>query len=155
MAFSRCVHTILCTLSTAALAALDKVVDAQMIQLQLAVTVAQAKILKYDILLIPVQAANTIAQAALDQLKSAANLVPSDLINGCVDFGNITLEMQRAVDQIAGPLNDITQDLTRLLSFREELNALVEEYNKIITKLNEFRVAIAECAVEVAQREQQ
>lgn len=148
MALDACVKQIICSLSAGVLGALDDAIDVQLAQLQGAVVAAQAQILKYDVLALPVQAANTAAQAALAQLKAFAGLVPSNLITGCTDMGNITIEMQRAIDGVAGPLNDYTQDLARLLSIREELNALVEEYNQIIDTLNQLKAVIAECALQ-------
>lgn len=150
MALAPCVHSILCSLTTGVLTTLDGVVATQIATLSLAIAAAQAKILKYDVLLIPVQAANAVAQSTLATLRSAGSLVPSRLINDCADFGDITLNMQEAIDQASAQLNNLTQDLTRLLSIREELNALVEEYTQIIDELNEFRAVIQECLIEVA-----
>lgn len=150
MTLAPCVHTILCSLTTGVLTSLDGVVAAQIATLNLAISAAQAKILKYDVLLLPVEAANAIAQTTLATLRSAGSLVPSRLINDCLDFGDITLNMQEAVDQASAQLNNLTQDLTRLLSVKEELAALIDEYNQIVDELNEFRALIQECLIEVA-----
>lgn len=145
MALNPCVKVIVCALSEGVRGALNSTIDLYLAQLRAQILLLEAQILKYDVLLLPVQAANAAAQAALNQLRSVAGLIPSNLIENCVDMGDITLNFQAVIDTASGDLNDFTQDATRLLSVREELNFLVEQYNQIIDQFNDLKAVIAGC----------
>jgi hypothetical protein len=147
VALNPCVKQIVCSLSAAVLGALDSAIQLQIANLTVQKNVIEAQILKYDVLGIPIQFANEAAQYALNQLRGFAALIPTNLVAGCADMGNININVQRSIDTVSGGLADITQDATRLLSVREELAFLDQQYSEAISQFNQFRAVIAECAL--------
>lgn len=146
MALAPCVRIVLCGLSAATLSALDAIVaqaEAQL-QTQRALLVAQAA--RVDVALIPVEATRDIAQTALGALSQYAGLLPTSLIAGCADLGDFSLNLSAQFDILAADLNDTLDDVSRLVSFREELNAALDEADAALQQIGEVRAVLAECA---------
>lgn len=140
-----CVKTILCALSTATINALASFIDAQIAVLNAQVTALEAAILQYDVLTLPVEAANALAQAALAEIKSLATLLPLEQLAVCLDLGRFNEHLTVNIDFISASLEDMTRDITRLLSVKEELSFLKAQYVAIIDQYVAIREVLAEC----------
>ena len=145
MALADCVKDILCGLSSAVLRELQVIIDGQVAILQTQVTAVQAQLLQYDILSIPIQSANQVAQAAIGSVKKVTNLVPLNAISECVDLGDMNLDLNKSIDLASAAADEAAFELSRLVSYREELNALVTELNNTIDHLTEVRDLINLC----------
>jgi hypothetical protein len=141
-----CIRSILCTLAGSVLGALDTIIDTQIIAMQAQITAAQAQLLVLDVATIPLEAARSAANAVLERARSAATLVPLELIAGCAGLGDFNFDLVSSIDDATREFNDIVDDLNRLLSFKEELQALVDELNRVIEQFQEIQLLIQECA---------
>jgi len=144
-----CVRRVLCGLSDTALRALQGLIDGQVAILQAQIAVYQAQILQYDVLAIPVEIAANAAQTVVDQVREAAYLVPLNLIADCADLGYFNLNLTQSIDVAVSTAEDAIFEATRLLSFRDELNAIVSELNGIIDQFTDIRSVIDECIARV------
>lgn len=140
-----CVKEILCALSGAVLNALNTLITAQKTALVVQVTAFQAQLLTLDVATAPAEIARGLALDALNTARSAATLVPIGLITACVDLGDFNVDLVAAVDGLTADLNDTIDDLNRLLSFKEELQFLVNEFLRIIDQFSAIQLAIQEC----------
>ena len=140
-----CVKRIICSLSDVALRSIQALIDGQVAILQAQIVVYQAQILQYDILAIPVEAAAAVAQLVVDKVREAAYLIPLNLITECVDLGDFNLNLNQSIDVAVSTAEDAIFEATRLLSFRDELNAIVNELNNIIDQFTDIRSVIDEC----------
>jgi hypothetical protein len=140
-----CVKQILCMLSDAALRSLQALIDAQVALIQAQIVVIQTQLLQYDILALPVEAARAAAQMIVDKVKKSAYLIPLNLISECVDLGKFNLNLQQSIDAATAIADDYLAEATRLLSFRDDLNALVAELNAALTQFTNIRNVIDEC----------
>jgi flagellin-like hook-associated protein FlgL len=144
---SSCVREIVCSLSQPAIGLLNGILSTQITLLQSQVVAISAQLLTFDVLQAPVVVANAAAQTALQQVKEIVNIVPLNLIGQCADLGNVNLGLNRSIDGISAELEAITQDATRLLSFREELVSLQNELNATIDLFQAVQQVIATCGV--------
>ncbi len=142
-----CVKEILCGLSSAVLKQLKILIDGQIAILETAITALQAQILQYDILSKPIEAANIIFQAGITKVKKASTLIPLDLITDCVDLGDYNLNVQQTIDLASSTTNELTSELSRLLSFKEELNALVTDLTKAVKQFTDITDIIDRCLI--------
>ena len=145
MALDPCVKQILCALGAAVLGALNAVIQTQKALLTAQVVALQAQLLALDVATIPLEAARSIANEVLNQARTAATLVPFELIAGCVDLGEFNFSLTESIDSALREVNDLVDDLNRLLSFKEELQLLVDEFNRIIEQFDQILLAIQEC----------
>jgi len=146
MALNPCVKQILCALSAPVLAALNAVISSQIALLRAQIVAAQAQLLALDITTAPLELARNIAQGLIDQAKAAATLVPFELIAECADLGDFNVNFVESLDALTADLNDIVDDLQRLLSFKEELQLLVNELEEVIEQFEGIQAVIEECA---------
>lgn len=142
---NNCVKDILCTLSDSVLNSLQALIDGQVSILQSQIGVFQAQLLQYDVLAIPVQATQEAAQAVVDEVRSSAFLIPLNAISECVDLGNFNLNLSQSIDIAAADADAILGELNRLLSYREELNALINELNNAIDQFTAVSGIIDQC----------
>jgi len=140
-----CVKEILCGLSDAVLRTLQGIIDGQVAILQAQIVIIQTQILQYDILAIPVEITRAAAQAIIDTVRQSVALVPLNLISNCVDLGDFNLNLYQSLDVATAVVDDIAFEATRLLSFRDELNSLVNELNTAIDQFTDIRGVIDEC----------
>ncbi len=147
MALDPCVKTILCTLSDSVLNTLKSLIDGQVALLQAQIVQFQTQVLQYDVIAIPVQAASTVAVSIINEVRSSAALVPLQVISAaqCVDLGDFNLDLQQSIDQTLSVAEDFVFEAVRLLSFRDELNAIIAEFNAIITQFTDIQSIIDEC----------
>lgn len=140
-----CVKQILCSLSDSALRSVQGLIDGQVAILEAQIAVYQAQILQYDILGLPVQAAQAAAQQIVDEVKESAFLIPLNAISQCVDLGLFNLNLQQSIDVALSAANDFLFEATRLLSYSEELNYLVSELNNAIDQFTNISAVIDQC----------
>lgn len=145
MALNPCVKQILCSLSDAALGALQGIINGQVALLQAQILIYQTQILQFDVLSLPVQAAQAAGQAVVDNVRSSAALVPLNIISQCVDLGDFNLNLQQSIDVVLSSTEDLLAEATRLLSYREELNAIVTELDGAITQFTDISGIIDQC----------
>lgn len=140
-----CVKEILCTLSDSVLRSLQTLIDGQVAILQSQIGVFQAQILQYDILTIPVQAAQQAAQSIVNEVRGSAFLIPLNAISNCADLGDFNQNLQQSIDTATAAASDTLGELNRLVSFREELNALINELNVTIDQFTSVNTVINQC----------
>lgn len=132
MALADCVREVLCGLSAATRNALVGIIRGYVTALEAEKAILQAKLLKLNILTLPVSALNSVAQSALAQARAGANIVPLDLIGTCVDVGNLNDVITRNIEIVTRELNKIATDLERLLSFADEINAAIDDIDAVL-----------------------
>lgn len=140
-----CVKQILCGLSSSVLRSLQTIIDGQIAFLQTQITTFQTQLLQYDVLSIPLQAANTVTQTIVDETKRYANLIPLNVISECVDLGDFNLNLNQSLDLFSNYSNELTYEATRLLSYREELNEIIDKLNVTINQFTDIRSIIDQC----------
>lgn len=140
-----CVKQILCSLSDSALRSIQALIDGQVAILEAQIAVFQAQLLQYDILALPVVAVQQAANAVVQEVKESAYLIPLNLISQCVDLGFFNLNLQQSIDVALSTTNDLLFELTRLLSYRDELNAIVNELNAAIDQFTNISAIIDAC----------
>lgn len=141
-----CLEQILCGLSGAVLGALDTVLAAQRAQLQAQIAALEAEILVLDVATLPVEAARSGALALLNQARAASGFIPLDLIAGCAALGDFNVSLDGALAAATRQVNDLVDDLNRLLSYREELKLLVLKFTQTIEVFAQIELTIQECA---------
>ena len=146
MALNPCVRSILCALSGAVLGAVSSVIDTQIAALTAQITALQSQLLVLDVATLPVELSRNIALSVLASARGVAQLVPVELVAGCLDLGEFNFDLVTSIDAATAEVNDLVDDLNRLLSYKAELAALVAEYEGIIEQFNEVKLVIQECA---------
>jgi hypothetical protein len=84
-------------------------------------------------------------QSVVDEVKESAFLIPLNAISQCVDLGLFNLNLQQSIDVALGAANDFLYEATRLLSYSEELNFLVNELNNAIDQFTDISSIIDQC----------
>ena len=140
-----CVQTIICALSHAALSALKNIINGQIAILEAQILVFQTQLLQYDILSIPVVAVQAAANAVINKVKGAANLVPLAAISNCVDLGDFNINLSQSIDIATSTANDILSEATRLLSYKTELAAIVQNLKAAIDQFTAILSVIDQC----------
>ena len=140
-----CAKEILCAFSATALRTLQALIDSQVAILQAQIVVYQTQIAQYDILALPVEAAQAIAHKYVDNIKKAAYIVPLNVIAGCLPLGQFNMNLMQSIDVATAVADDLLSEATRLLSYRSELNAIVTELNAAITQFTQISNIIGEC----------
>lgn len=145
MALDSCVREILCGLSAAVRAALSSIIQGYILQLGTYKATLEAQLIYLDLLAIPPQLVNTLAQQALNEAKAATNLIPLSLIGRCVDIGDINATIEDNVNIIAADLNIILTDVSRILSQSDEIQALIDTVSASINLYTEVLSLIDLC----------
>jgi len=145
MALQPCVKQILCSLSDSALRSVQSLIDGQVAILESQISIYQTQILQYDVISIPVVIAQQAAQAIVDNVRESAYLIPLGAIGDCVDLGNFNLNLQQSIDVSLSAADDFLFEAARLLSYSEELNAIVAELNDSIDQFNNISFVIEQC----------
>lgn len=143
-----CVKTILCSLSDAVLASIQALIDGQVALLQAQIVIFQTQLLQYDILSIPIEVTRAAADAIVSKVKESIALIPLNAISNCVDLGDFNLNLQQSIDVSLSVADDLLYEATRLLSFKEELNAIINELNNAISQFTDIRGIIDQCLSE-------
>ena len=145
MTLQPCVKEILCALSDSALSALKGIISSQVAILQAQIIVYQTQLLQYDILSIPIQATQIAANAVVQKVRGSVALIPLNVITQCVTLGNFNLNLQQSIDVALATVNDVLYEATRLLSYKEELQAIINELNAAIDQFNAITTIIDGC----------
>lgn len=145
MALNPCVAEILCALSAPVLGALKALIQTQVAEAQITITALSAQINVVNVALLPIEIARDLASDVLERVRSAATLVPLDLIAGCADLGDVNLNLNKTLDQATAEFEFALDEATRLLSFRDELQAQIDSLNLIITQFNDVLLTIEGC----------
>lgn len=140
-----CVRRILCGLGESVLNALQALIDGQIAMIQAQIVVYQTQLLQYDVLAIPVEATRAGVQALVDKVRGSAFLIPLNLMSDCVDLGGFNLNLQQSIDVAVAVADDLLYEAARLLSYRDDLNAIVGELNGLITQFTDIKEVISGC----------
>lgn len=136
-----CAKIIICGLSAGVRNALAGIVKGYIAELDTYVGVLQAKLVYANIAVLPIQALSKAVTLAVNDAKAGANIVPLDIIGQCVGIGDINVAIQANLDVILADALVISNDLSRLLSFRDEINA---EIASVQNTINFFQLVIAQ-----------
>lgn len=131
-----CVRQVLCGLSKSVREALRALIAAQVAILQVQIAQLEAYSAYLDVLTLPVSAASSLAEQFIQQVKSAAQVIPLDLIGTCVDVGNLNRAIEDTLNTALQDVNVLTNDLNRLLSFSDEVGALIDDLNETLNLYN-------------------
>ena len=141
-----CVYTILCGLSASVRNALQNVITSLTASLNAQIVAYRSALLVYDVAVIPLELSRSILNGLLDIARSAATLVPLEIIEGCADLGDFNLDIVTSIDVITAELNDVIDDLNRILSFKDELEFLINELSAVLDNFNDISLVLEECA---------
>jgi hypothetical protein len=78
-----------------------------------------------------------LAEQTLTQLKAGASIIPLDLIGQCTDVSQLTLSIQQNIDLALSDINVIFNDITRLLSYKDDVEAAIEDLASVISVYTE------------------
>lgn len=148
MALDPCVKSILCTLKVPVLRALDGVIQLVIVEINTQLAGLTASLAILDVTLLPVNLAVGLAQQVIDQFKAAFQLVPVNIMEGCVDLGTAMGYLNDIADKATASLQDFLEDATALLSLQDELNALQQLLNDNLITFGLLSDVIAECVSE-------
>lgn len=138
--FSNCVKVLLCGLSAATRNAIVALLNGYIGVLNAQVTTLTAELDVLNIASAPVALANSLVQSFINEVKAGANIIPFDLIDQCVEIGQLNEAIQVNLDIALVDADIIASDLERLLSFKDELTAEIAD---IQTTLELYVEAIA------------
>lgn len=144
---SNCVKDILCGLSHGVRNALASLIRLFMAQIDAQIALLSAQLVYLDILSAPPQLAKVAVDAAVAQVKQYAQLIPFSLVAGCVGMSDLSLGVQANLDAITSTADIILDDLSRLLSFRDEIQAILEDLETIRDLYAEVLNQVSLCAV--------
>ncbi len=145
MALEACVKQILCTLSDSALRKLQSIIDSQKALIQVQITAIQTQLIQYDIASKPVVMIKQAADLAIKEIQQTAGIIPLSMISGCGDLGDFNLNLKENMNTALQVYEDTAYELTRLLSYKEELNALVNDLNAMLDQYTEIRDIMDDC----------
>lgn len=131
MALVQCVKDILCSLSAGVRNGLADIVRIYLAQIDALIAKNQLTLTNLDIATAPLNILNDLAQTSIAAVKSEAELLPLDAITECVEFGDVSFAIQENLDALLVNANVLTNDLSRVLSYKDELEARVAELRRV------------------------
>lgn len=131
MALDQCVQDILCSLSAGVRNAFVSILRTYITQIDVSIAAYEAKLVYLNILAVPPQALNEIAQTALNQVRNVTRLVPFSVIQECTDYNQITGAVQTTLDDLSSNAQILTNDLQRILSLRDEVEAVIIDLRRV------------------------
>ena len=146
MAFNPCLKSILCALGQATLDALNTVLQAQLVVIDAQIAAFTAQLAILDILTLPLSAAAVVAQEAINAANQVVSLVPLGLISDCADLGDLNVNLTQVLDNANADFQDIVTDLNRKLSFKDEINAGLEQLAEVRQQFSDILLTIEECS---------
>lgn len=146
MTLTNCVKQVLCGLSAAVQNALVALIKGYIAQLDLYKAQLEAKLVYLAMLSTPPQVLNSLAQTALSEIKAGANIVPLDLVGRCFQVGELNEAIQENLNIVLADANTIANDLSRLLSFRDEVEEAIADVQAVIDLYTEIVATIDACA---------
>jgi hypothetical protein len=141
-----CVGVILRTLSTPVLDAVQAALQTLVAAVQVQIAALEAQLLQLDVLGVPLEAVQGLAQKALDEAERATSFIPFDLVTqtGCVDLSNLAFLNGRFVSERLADAREIVDGLGHLNFVRllieggiTELSDLADQANRIIDCIDE------------------
>lgn len=127
-----CVRVILCGLSEPVRRAIGATLQSGLVTLNGVLFAVEAQILAYDVAFIPFGIARTAISAVVDEAESAARFLPTTIIEGCLDLGDVTGRLTRFVRATAADAYAWLDEYERWFSIREELAAVRTELQETI-----------------------
>lgn len=140
-----CVRAILCGLSNAALAGVKSLITTQLAFVTAQLALITAQLAQYNILATAVQASANFVEGQIQDIRAAANLIPLQLISGCVGLGDLNLSINADIDKATAQFEAFVADATRILSFIDELNLVKEALQQEIDLYNAILSTISLC----------
>lgn len=128
---AKCLQDILCGLGNGTKQALTNILREYIALVDLEIVKVEASLVTLSILTAPVEAVETLVTTAISEAKSAANLIPFDLASGCLPVNDLTTAIQSNLDAVLASAINISNDLQRYLSLRDELEAALEELQRV------------------------
>lgn len=144
MSLDPCVY-FLCTLGAPARRVLKAKLQGLTTALSVELESLHAQLLTVDIAVAPLEAAQAVAEAALNAARSVLNVLPP--VPGCADIGKLTVNLSASLDITAADARTLLTNLRALLSFREELNAAVAAIENQISEFEAVLEVLEECAL--------
>lgn len=146
MAVERCVKDLLCALSGSTIDTLKGLITQYRAALATQITVLQTQLIKLDVLTLPQQLANELAQTAIQEVRSGAdNIIANIPLADCLALSEVTEAIQTNIDVTLAEANAIVEDLNRLLSRRAEVEALIAALEEKRTLYLDVLTALDEC----------
>jgi len=132
-AFARCLINTLLNLASAALQALKALLQQELAILEILIAELMMQLLQYDVLAQAEKAFADKLRTELDRITNLLNGLPLGLLDkACLEWANLNGGINGLIqNEIRPPIEAILYDLNRILSFREELNDLVSEYQAL------------------------
>lgn len=146
MALANCVQHVLCGLSAGVRSALVVLIKGYINQLQVYETLITARRAYLNILTAPIAIAKNVVDGVITQAKAGANIIPLDLIGDCFEVGQLNESIQANLNLVLVDANILATDLERLLSFGDELDAILVDVNSTIQFYESIIAAIDVCA---------
>lgn len=140
-----CVRQILCGLSQPVISALNAALSALLIPIDTQIAFVTSQLVMLDVATLPVTIAADAIRALLAQVRAASNILPLSLAVACFDIGVLNLNINEQIDRLTADLAEYEQKLTRLLSLKEELNALIEQLNLIKDQYLAVQAVLQSC----------
>lgn len=140
-----CAVELLCGLGNAAKTLILSVLDKYLAVLDAQIALLEAKLIYLDILTAPIQLLQGTVNQILNELRQISTLIPFQLIEQCLDLSQFTEAISATFDTIQGNINAILTDLNRLLSFRDEVQFLIDDLKQVRAVYRAFLDELAVC----------
>lgn len=144
---SDCVQAIICGLTEPVRRALVALCDKYSLVVQAELAVVTAKIAALTVVTTPLGLARAGAELALDTAREATVLLPVGVTAGCLEIGDLNIGFERVVAPVVREAQAFIDDLERLLSLKEELEALKIELQALYDLLAEVATVAGGCTV--------
>ena len=146
MALNACVRTILCSLSKPVIKAIDNAISVQILFLQEQIIVLQAQIAAMQVQIIPLKFVRGLAQEVVRRALGVTQLLPLEIIADCADLGDFNINVSQTIERFLGDALAAIDEVTRLISFQQELQLVVDEIQGIIAQYKDIKLTIEECS---------
>jgi hypothetical protein len=131
-ALAPCLQQILCGLSQTALNALVGLIQTYLTQLRAQVLIYQAKLRYLDYATAPVALTRKVLSTALLEAQGIIGLLPLELAAQCSPALEFTKSVQSNFAAINANVIAILDDANRLISLRDEVEAIIQELQQTI-----------------------
>lgn len=145
MALDPCVRIILCPLGSAVIGAVNSLISLFLVQIDAQILAAQALLIQVNVIVLPARAAAAAAQLVLNEARSAADIIPSEIIGDCLTLGTFKVDIRRTIEGAMADVADFKRRAELALSFEDELEALIDELNAIRARYADFQLELTAC----------
>lgn len=143
---AQCAIELLCGLGNAAKSLVLEVLDKYIALLDVYIAALEAKLVYLDILTAPVQLAQSLVDSILNELRQYSTLIPFQLVEQCADLSKFTESIAATFDAISSSIRAVTTDLNRLLSFADEVRALIVDLKQVRATYRALLDSMLSCA---------